>query len=288
MPAFSLLTYVAVLLTGSCQTAEAASLRAQAPDRSITFPASSDPSPAAVEEQEEEEVEDRSDESASGPTFAAPEALASQAFSTSPALEGQQLQRDALAGQLLPSASLIEQSQLGAAVPHHLSQARAETGALASSATPRAQSPHTAVKKVSHPTTVPQWQWAPVNRSQEASFQSIPTNWPPLDNKYNHCDPPCVQGRGICNDRVCFCKSPFTGSTCQHKISALYRAPKVMVVGFSIICVLVGILSARMVLHLCSATADTRMHQFGEMAPRIETWQPPEEDNKKKKVNVKK
>lgn len=29
------------------------------------------------------------------------------------------------------------------------------------------------------------------------------------------CNPACIQGRGVCNDDVCFCKTPYVGSTCQ-------------------------------------------------------------------------
>lgn len=37
------------------------------------------------------------------------------------------------------------------------------------------------------------------------------------DNADSVCDPPCVPGRGVCDNNHCFCRSGFTGSTCQLK-----------------------------------------------------------------------
>merc|ERR1712196_500681 len=60
-----------------------------------------------------------------------------------------------------------------------------------------------------------------------ASTEEKPPNWPPKNEKLFECDPPCIHGRGVCNNKKCFCKSPYAGSTCQHKETGLYRAPRV-------------------------------------------------------------
>merc|ERR1719198_1147089 len=81
----------------------------------------------------------------------------------------------------------------------------------------------------------------------ESSFHSA--DRPPMKDfrpaspeKYNNCNPPCIQNRGVCNDNLCFCKSPYTGTTCQHEVSAIARVSYPMVVGFSIVIFVMGIL----------------------------------------------
>lgn len=114
-----------------------------------------------------------------------------------------------------------------------------------------------------------------------ASLQmKMPAAWPPEDNSHQECDPPCIQGRGICNDKVCFCRSPFIGSTCQHKQSALYRAPKIMVVGFATVCVFCGIVLAKLVFSFSERAVETRLQRYGDSKRKFEKWQPPAEDQK--------
>lgn len=99
--------------------------------------------------------------------------------------------------------------------------------------------------------------------------------WPPRDDTYTVCDPPCIQGRGICNDNVCFCRSPFTGSTCQHKQTGLYRAPRVMVLGCAACCILFGLVSARLVFALSQRKIEKRLEHYGKGKQKFETWSPP-------------
>lgn len=300
---------------------EAASLRALAP-RSHSTPPNTNESPADMEEEEEDETSDESLPSSPPVAMEAPPAqpqaalseLLQQTVPSDPsamlprsqepvfneAYGGQQAQSQDVAVQqavasdqsqvppvfyiaasqeAVPAVTATEQQQ--AATPVSDQPQASETPSK--SAAPQLseqRAPSASIPKVSQMSKVPMW--VAKKRAQEASFQSKPANWPPADNGYQQCDPPCIQGRGICNDNVCFCKSPFTGSTCQHRISALYRAPRIMVVGFATVCFLLGILVAKLLMELLGAAAETRMQKFGEKKdPKKETWKPPEGDKKR-------
>merc|ERR1712032_1439143 len=36
------------------------------------------------------------------------------------------------------------------------------------------------------------------------------------EDNMDSCHPTCVQGQGVCSDKVCFCKSPFSGIRCER------------------------------------------------------------------------
>jgi len=122
--------------------------------------------------------------------------------------------------------------------------------------------------------------WLQSNASLQEGAPKIP--WPPSNQAYTSCDPPCIQGRGICNDNVCFCRSPFAGSTCQHKQTDLYRAPKIMVVGFAAVCFGVGILMSKLMFSFSEHAIETRLEKYGAGKRRYELWAPPEDSKKKK------
>lgn len=107
-------------------------------------------------------------------------------------------------------------------------------------------------------------------------------DWPPSLEESSQCDPPCIEGRGTCNDNLCFCRSPYAGSTCQHTVEGLYRAPKIMVVGFACVCVLLGCLLSKLIFSFTEAAVETRLQQYGTERQKFETWQPPEAGGKKK------
>lgn len=92
-----------------------------------------------------------------------------------------------------------------------------------------------------------------------------------------HCHPPCIQTRGICNDNVCFCKSPYTGTTCQHKVGTLARFSYVMLVAFSVVSLVMGILIAQMVHVWVTSYLEAATARFGDGYIKQEVWQPPEQ-----------
>lgn len=104
--------------------------------------------------------------------------------------------------------------------------------------------------------------------------------WPPAasSDQYQACDPPCIEGRGLCNDNICFCRSPFSGSTCQHKVTGLYRAPKVMTAGFAVMCFFIGIILSKFVFTFSEHAVETRLQRYGDGKKRFESWAPPKQD----------
>lgn len=130
------------------------------------------------------------------------------------------------------------------------------------------------------PASKPIPSWLQSNASLQEGAPKIP--WPPSNQAYTSCDPACIPGRGICNDNVCFCRSPFAGSTCQHKQTDLYRAPKIMVVGFAAVCFGVGILMSKLMFSFSEHAIETRLEKYGAGKRRYELWAPPEDAKKKK------
>lgn len=123
---------------------------------------------------------------------------------------------------------------------------------------------------------------AATNASVETAFQSAaPPDWPPKSKAYSKCDPPCIDGRGVCNDNVCFCKSPYVGSTCQHEVTGLYRAPQIMVVGFSAACFFLGAILSKFVYAFAETAVEKRLEKYGSQQKKYESWLPPSEDKKK-------
>jgi len=106
------------------------------------------------------------------------------------------------------------------------------------------------------------------------SWPAVP--WPPPSTETSTCNPPCIQGRGICNDNVCFCKSPFSGSTCQHKIQTrqMYRFPKIAMVAMALVCIAVGLLAAKLVFSFTQNAVERRLAKYGEGKAKFEQWQP--------------
>lgn len=102
--------------------------------------------------------------------------------------------------------------------------------------------------------------------------------WPPAASSYQACDPPCIEGRGLCNDNICFCRSPFSGSTCQHKVTGLYRAPKVMTAGFAVMCFFMGIILSKFIFTFSEHAVETRLQRYGDGKKRFESWAPPKQD----------
>lgn len=319
MASFSAAIYLFCILVIAGPTApfvaEAVSLRAQAPGRSRSAAASTGASPANVEEEEEDE--DNLGEQGAPIAFPAP-----QTQPEPPAFTAQEVQNSVPSSEQSPPVATPQWSvgevpvatpkpmpaaarELPTATawqPFVMAEAPAAAPKLSMAAAPQPQravpqanealfqfvppqeskpSPAIAtVPKVTHAPKVPMW--IAKRRAEQADPAKDP--WPPNDNTYSKCDPPCIQGRGICNDNVCFCRSPFTGSTCQHKISALYRASKAMAVGFSAFCILLGILLAKLVMTFAEAAVETRLAQFGTGKQRFEKWMPPEQEKGGKKA----
>jgi len=115
-------------------------------------------------------------------------------------------------------------------------------------------------------------------RTNSSLKQAMPTNWPPEpDPPTDECSPRCLEGRGVCNDNICFCRSPFTGSTCQHNVKNLFRVSYTITTGLAVGCVLFGILMAKLLTILVAGRRSSNaLAGYGENKQKHELWQPPQ------------
>jgi len=115
--------------------------------------------------------------------------------------------------------------------------------------------------------------------SETGSFQveqSSPPISPVRPEEFTTCHPPCIQGRGVCNDNLCFCKTPFTGTTCQHKLGKYARVGYVMVVAASVVFLVFGVIAAQILHALVTGQIEKRLTWLGQGSVNREVWHPPE------------
>lgn len=125
----------------------------------------------------------------------------------------------------------------------------------------------------------PNGAWGPNSSAADrgTAFQADPVSgFDPIADAYSKCNPPCIAGRGICNDNVCWCKTPYSGTTCQHKVGELQRVAFVFVIAFSAICIILGVVLAQGVFALISRWMERRMASMGKHHSHAEVWTPPE------------
>jgi hypothetical protein len=81
----------------------------------------------------------------------------------------------------------------------------------------------------------------------------------------------------MCNDNVCFCKHPYTGSTCQHNVTNLFRVSYALTAGVAIFCIIFGIVMAKILTILVAdRRAAKALAGYGDTASvKHEMWQPP-------------
>lgn len=102
-------------------------------------------------------------------------------------------------------------------------------------------------------------------------------------DEHKQCNPPCKAHRGVCNDRVCFCKTPYTGTTCQNEISAgSYRFGPTLVVGCSVVALGLGIFMAMIIYSFIRENIEKRMVSLGDETVNKESWTPSDTGTKKK------
>lgn len=256
--------------------AEAASLRARALDRSdATVATSGGASPADVEEEEDEELEPL--DQSSPPAFgsAQPAALQVEAVAKPDAPPRRQQVVVTAPQQVAVAATQAAPAVLAAGIGD---EADEEALFQLPAALPHAAPPR--------PPAVPavtggghaklDFRLARTNVSLEDPAVAV---WPPATNSFMTCDPPCIEGRGLCNDNVCFCRSPFTGSTCQHKMTDLYRAPVPMVAGFAVVCFVMGIVLSKIIFTFSEHAVETRLQRYGPGKKKCESWTPPQQDH---------
>lgn len=96
-----------------------------------------------------------------------------------------------------------------------------------------------------------------------------------------HCDPPCTK-HGVCNDNRCFCKTPWTGTTCQHQIKVEKRIAYTLVFGIIGVAFVMGTIVATLLFNY-QQKAVKEFANYGDRTTRRETWKPSEAESKGKK-----
>jgi hypothetical protein len=100
---------------------------------------------------------------------------------------------------------------------------------------------------------------------------------------YQNCNPRCIPGRGICNDNVCFCKTPFTGTRCQHSLyDTAYRFSFTMLVASAVASTLFGVVLAYFIYGFIRESLEKRMALLGEPQVQKECWMPSDRGSKKR------
>mmetsp|Transcript_30318 Transcript_30318/g.66339 ORF Transcript_30318/g.66339 Transcript_30318/m.66339 type:complete len:331 (-) Transcript_30318:173-1165(-) len=110
--------------------------------------------------------------------------------------------------------------------------------------------------------------------NDSGSSATAPPLWADIEEQ--PCDPPCMTGRGICSNKVCFCREPFAGMSCQKQLPAgLMRFSHAVVIAFSFFAVVIGFIVASL-LHvvLNSFVRQFEEKRYGQELGRKETWRP--------------
>lgn len=105
----------------------------------------------------------------------------------------------------------------------------------------------------------------------------------PMDPTY--CDPPCIEGQGTCNDNRCFCKSPWEGTTCQHKVKTGPLDKNIgptLSTGIIIMSLCLGLMTGFCAFQVLVKLIFSQ-NEVGEKLVRKETWKPSEGEPSKKK-----
>lgn len=274
LPAASVVLLSGLLTQFHPWAAEAASLRAPRAHRSDPVSSVDDryagSSPAEVEDEEDSPedspvlpVQPAQEALPPSPLPASPPVLAAQA--TSPALP---VAAEAARGPPVPAAQATSP-----ALPVATEVIRDTPAAQTTSPVPPA--PAEPLSGSQHPK---------LPSAQSSLLEVVmPADWPPtLSKAYKKCAAPCIEGRGVCNDNVCFCKSPWTGSQCQHKIESLARFSFALVAGFCAFAIFIGFLLAKLVVTLIEGWRNERsLVRYGVGRSKTELWHPPELKTKK-------
>jgi len=93
------------------------------------------------------------------------------------------------------------------------------------------------------------------------------------DDDVDACHPTCVEGQGICSDKMCFCKSPFRGVRCERiRKSASARISYPLAAGIAAFGVFAGVVIG--VIFFASFASKKLKQTVTVRSNKAETWQP--------------
>ena len=99
---------------------------------------------------------------------------------------------------------------------------------------------------------------------------------PPASQDADTCFPACHAKRGVCNDGICFCRSPWYGPTCGREMQqGALRMSYLFCIGASVLAALGGLLLGSLA-HRTGQHAKRQLDPFGEDAgeTKKEVWMP--------------
>lgn len=90
------------------------------------------------------------------------------------------------------------------------------------------------------------------------------------EDNMDSCHPTCVQGQGVCSDKVCFCKSPFSGIRCERvRKSSSHRLSYPLAAGVAAFGLFAGVVIG--VLFFAGVMAP-KMKHAAVTEKKAETW----------------
>jgi len=111
------------------------------------------------------------------------------------------------------------------------------------------------------------------NSSTAVKSAPVDTDDDDDDDDVDACHPTCVEGQGICSDKMCFCKSPFRGVRCERiRKSASARISYPLAAGIAAFGVFAGVVIG---VIFFASVADKKLKQTAAVKmKKAETWHP--------------
>jgi len=158
-------------------------------------------------------------------------------------------------------ASLPE--RLAAAAADVDGVASAADGAISSVAMGRREEEAPAVQPTSQ---APSWSEAVAAAAAPSAFGDDP----------DVCEPGCIESQGVCEDRICFCRTPYTGLQCEKKVKGGLLRFSYTAVAFATLFAALAGSAVGMMLFRASVEAQRQLTTFGEEEgiSRSEVWKP--------------
>uniref|UniRef100_A0A7S4WDK3 EGF-like domain-containing protein n=1 Tax=Alexandrium monilatum TaxID=311494 RepID=A0A7S4WDK3_9DINO len=92
----------------------------------------------------------------------------------------------------------------------------------------------------------------------------------PATEDMDSCNPSCVPGQGICSDKICFCRTPFTGLRCEREAQASFiHLSYAATVGIAGAAIITGVFLGVLVFGMTKTSLDSKSTSLQAQG---ETW----------------